>query len=200
MLNTINGQALTANEYAVAARADGKARLAYKRKHGFIAADVPVSELAARNAAWELAHRVGYDAAAYTAGVSAIKRLHKRYGTLERLTELGIAGRAPRKSAAPVVVESVETPAPVVLAPVVEIHAVPAPIVVPVSVTPDSVPAPMPAMTRAARKASRLELAARMRAAGMVPAGEPWRLANEGVPLEDIAAALQGIASRAGVQ
>lgn len=52
---------------------------------------------------------------------------------------------------------------------------------------PETVPEPMPGMTRAARRASNRELAARMRAAGLTPAGEPWRLAVAGVPLEDIA-------------
>lgn len=40
---------------------------------------------------------------------------------------------------------------------------------------PETVPAPMPRMTRAARKATRRELAASMRAAGIRPEGDAWR-------------------------
>lgn len=47
--------------------------------------------------------------------------------------------------------------------------------VAPVAVAPETVPAPMPAMTRAARKATRRELAATMRAAGIKPEGYAWR-------------------------
>lgn len=42
-------------------------------------------------------------------------------------------------------------------------------------VAPETVPAPMPRMTRAARKATRREIAATMRAAGIRPEGEAWR-------------------------
>lgn len=59
-------------------------------------------------------------------------------------------------------------------------------------VAPEIVPAPMPAMTRAARKASRRELAATMRAAGIKPDGLAWQLARSGVDLADIPAILAG--------
>lgn len=50
---------------------------------------------------------------------------------------------------------------------------------------PDTVPAPMPAMTRAARKATRRELAAAMRAEGLRPEGAEWRrrCAAAGLPV-----------------
>lgn len=50
---------------------------------------------------------------------------------------------------------------------------------------PDTVPAPMPAMTRAARKQTRREIAAAMRAEGLRPEGEEWRrrCAAAGLPV-----------------
>lgn len=59
-------------------------------------------------------------------------------------------------------------------------------------VAPATVPAPMPAMSYAARKASRRELAATMRAAGIKPDGVAWQLARSGVDLADIPAILAG--------
>lgn len=53
--------------------------------------------------------------------------------------------------------------------------------------TPETVPDPLPAMTRAARKATRRELAATMRAAGIRPEGQAWRdaCAAAGLPVRD---------------
>ena len=236
MAAMINGLELTAGEAAAFGKAAGKARIAYKRKHGTHAVAVPdayrignpgtgataewrddaarlevSAELATRVEAWELTHRASYDAAAYRAGVSAVKRMHTRYAEDERhavaararLAELGLAGRT-RKAAAPKpaapAVEVVEVPAPVVeapaedVAPVVPIRPELEPVAAVAAVdVPATVPAPMPAMTRAARRASNRELAERMRAAGLAPAGDAWRLAVSGVPLEDIAAAVSAL-------
>lgn len=64
-------------------------------------------------------------------------------------------------------------------------------------VTPEGVPADVQTypQIRAARKASRRELAATMRAAGLVPNGVAWQLARSGVDLADIPAILAGDAA-----
>lgn len=52
---------------------------------------------------------------------------------------------------------------------------------------PETVPAPMPPMTRAARKQTRREIAAKMRAEGVKPEGQAWRdaCAAAGLPVRD---------------
>lgn len=54
--------------------------------------------------------------------------------------------------------------------------------------TPASLPDPLPSQTWHARKQSRRELAAAMRAMGLQPAGQAWELAKRGTPLADILA------------
>ena len=215
---------LLPGELSVYRRAAGRARLAYKRKHGTCAVPVPdgyrvggsgatpwewrddaarlevAAETAARAEAWERTHADAYAAAAHRAGVSAVKRtLVKRSedprhaaDSMARLEVLGLVGRkSTRKPAAPKPA-AVESPA-VDVAPVPVVESAPVGPAAPVADVPATVPAPMPAMTRAARKASNRELADRMRAAGLTPSGDAWRLAQSGVPLEELAAALSAL-------
>jgi hypothetical protein len=143
-----------------------------------------VAELAANGRAY----RAERHAPAHKAGIASVKSYLRKCGRLERIAEIVDpcapvkAPRKPRKLAAvPAPVEtakpaeSVDVPASDVLAAGVESGRV---AIVTVDVpAPATVPAPMPAMTWQARKATRREIAAKLRAAGIRPAGEEWRRA-----------------------
>lgn len=138
----------------------------FVRKHGGAGVTleagqtVSIEELQAR----ALAHEAERQPAAHRAGMSELRRWLKKYATEERAAEIlkpakpaavKPAARKPRKAAA-------AKPAPVV-------ETVP---------TPVASEAPRAPMTFAARKASRRELAARLRAQGIKPAGEAWETAK----------------------
>jgi hypothetical protein len=136
-----------------------------------------VAELAAKGRAY----REERHPTAHKAGMSSLRSYVRKSGALGRLEEITdpcapVKGtRKPRKLAA--VPAPVETAEPVaestgdVLAAGIESGHV---IIATVTDTPASVPAPMPAMTWAARKATRRELAAKLRAQGVRPSGEAW--------------------------
>lgn len=130
----------------------------------------------------------------------------------ERLAALASVGKAPRKAAArkPAKGKNFEI-APVELADPSEKILVPEtvtcpqcgsvndrademcdqcarPIVADDVTAPETVPAPMPRMTRAARKATRREIAASMRAAGVKPEGQAWIDACRAAGLVSVAA------------
>lgn len=189
-----------------------KARTAYRRKHGA----TTLQNIVERRA-WQTAHAAPMAAAADRSGMTAVRKAHQRRvdhlttatepdrvggpavgeflamltsdaeHAAARLDILAPLKRKPavRKAATPqltavpdVVEESAEILAAGVDSGRVLLVAVGAP---------ETVPAPMPAMTRAARKATRREIAATLRAAGIRPEGSAWRdaCAAAGLPVRD---------------
>lgn len=145
---------LVGRERDIYIRGYSRGCLAYTRKHGGpgasgdAAATMTHEVLQSRRLAFEAA-RQSY---AHRAGMAELRRWAKLNSTPERAAEVDAAGKPARKT--PVrksrPVEPVETPAPT------------------------TVPAPMPAMTHAAARQSRRELAASRRAAGLSVSGPDW--------------------------
>lgn len=128
---------------------------------------------------------------AHKAGMTAVRSWVRKYATSDeaaavRLAEI-IDPLAAVKAPAARKVRAVK-PATVKAPAKREARAVkPAPVETPAPLEPAAVPEPMPAQTWAARKASRRELAAAMRAAGLTPSGQTWELAKAGTPIADLA-------------
>lgn len=137
-----------------------------------------VAELAEKGRAY----RADRHDACHKAGMSAVRSYLRKSGQSGRLAEIvdpcapaKRARKAPAKSRKLAAVPDV-TPEPATvpdeLAAGIDSGRV---ILTVVSDAPATVPAPMPPMTWAARKATRREIAAKLRAQGIRPTGEAWR-------------------------
>lgn len=145
-----------------------------------------------------IAYRVARHAPAHKAGMSALRSYLRKTGQTARLEEIRdplapvkAAGKAKtsRKAAKPsdVLAAGIESGRVVIIdaTPAARILGEPDPAPVEPA-EPTTVPDPLPAQTWAARKQSRRELAAAMRAAGIKPAGEAWERAKSGTPLAEL--------------
>lgn len=177
-----------------------KARTAYRRKHG-AAVEMPRED----RRKWNAAHGARLALAADRAGMNAVRKAHRtrvdQLATMSDPTRVGgavsgeflaiITADAEHAAARLEVLAPATTRKAPARKPAAKLAAVPTPTeespTVDTRTTPATVPAPMPPMSRAARKATRRELAATLRAAGIRPEGDAWReaCAAAGLPVRE---------------